>query len=74
MVYAAIISLSSELSAGRAIGNKVLIATLLGGVIALVFFHVLAVVPEYHFFVVLIFLAALWFVQDMFSDKPTLHY
>jgi hypothetical protein len=43
-------------------------------VIALLFFYALAVVSEYHFLVVLIFLAALWFAQNMFSDKPNAKY
>ncbi len=74
MVYAAVISLSPELSAGRAMGKKLLIATLMGGVVALLFFHMLASVPEYWFLILLVFVAALWFAQNMFSDKPNAKY
>lgn len=70
MVFIAIFSLSPELSRGQAAGIKSLKSTIAGGLAAMVFYHILIVVPEYHFFIALMLLTALLFGANIFSDKP----
>ncbi|UCE89011.1 MAG: DUF2955 domain-containing protein [Pseudomonadota bacterium] len=74
MVFIAIFSLSPELAKGQAAGIKSLKSTIAGGLAALVFYHILIVVPEYHFFIALMLLTALLFAVNIFSNKPTAAY
>lgn len=74
MVFAAIFSLSPQLEAGRAAGMKSIKATLAGGLAALLFFYMLMAVPEFHFFMALLLLAALVFGTGIYSDKPMAPY
>ncbi|MFQ5937351.1 MAG: DUF2955 domain-containing protein [Acidiferrobacterales bacterium] len=74
MVYAAIFSLLPELSEGRAFGLKMLKSTLIGGLAAVVFFSLIVAVPEFHFFVALMFFTTLLFGAGIFSEHPLAKY
>jgi len=74
MIFAALFILKPELSAGREAGVNSLISTLLGGVLAWLFFWLIVAVPEYHFYVALMFLTSLYFGMQVFSGKPTAKY
>lgn len=74
MIFAALFILKPELSAGREAGMNSLISTLLGGVFAWVFYWLIVAVPEYHFYVALMFLTTLYIGMNIFSDKPTAKY
>jgi len=74
MIFAALFILKPDLSAGKEAGMNSLISTLLGGVCAWVFYWLIVAVPEYHFFIALMFLTALYFGINIFSGKPTAKY
>jgi len=74
MVFAAIFTLSPNVSKGKEAGINSLKSTAIGGFYAFFVYVVLIAVPEYYFFVVLMFLAALIFATNIFSDKPTAQY
>ena len=74
MIFAALFILKPDLSAGKEAGTKSLISTLLGGAFAWVFYWLIVAVPEYHFYVALMFLTALYFGMNIFSGKPAAKY
>ena len=74
MIFAALFILKPEHNEGKEAGMKSLISTLLGGVCAWVFYWLIVAVPEYPFFLALMFLTALYFGINIFSGKPTAKY
>ncbi len=74
MLFAALFILKPELNEGKEAGMNSLISTLLGGVFAWVFYWLIVAVPEYPFFIALMFLTALYFGINIFSGKPTAKY
>jgi len=74
MIFAALFILKPDLSAGREAGMNSLISTLLGGVCAWLFYSLIVAVPEYPFYVALMFLTALYFGSNIFSGKPMAKY
>lgn len=74
LVFAAIFTLSPEVSKGKAAGVSSMKSTVIGGLYAFVFYALIVAVPEYHFFVVLMFLTTLFFASNIFSDKPAAKY
>ena len=74
MVFAAIFSLSPQVSKGWAAGVKSLKSTLIGGAAAVVFYWLIVAVPEFHFFVALTFLTTLIFGAAIFSGRPIAQY
>jgi uncharacterized membrane protein YccC len=74
MIFAALFILKPELSAGKEAGVNSLVSTLLGGAFAWVFYWLIVAVPEYYFYLALMFLTALFFGINVFSDKPTAKY
>lgn len=74
MIFAAIFSLSPELTKGRTAALKSLSSTLIGGVAAVVFFYLIVAVPEFHFFIMLMFFTTLFFAAGIFSDHPLAKY
>lgn len=74
MIFAALFILKPELAAGKEAGINSLISTLLGGVLAWLFFWLIVAVPEYHFYVALMFLTALYIGMNVFSGRPTAKY
>ena len=74
MVFAAIFSLSPQLSKGSAAALKSLTSTLIGGLAALAFYYLIVAVPEYYFFITLMLLTALLFGAGIFSGSPMAKY
>lgn len=74
IVFAAIFSLQPELSKGRQAGMDSLTSTVIGGVAAFIVYQLIVAVPEYHFFILVILLAALLFAQQIFSGRPNARY
>ena len=74
MIFAALFILKPELSAGKQAGVNSLISTLLGGVFAWVFYWLIVAVPEYYFYVILMFLTTLFFGINVFSDRSAAKY
>lgn len=70
IVFVAILSLSSEAGHGRAHGMKLLVANLIGGGVTLAFYLLIVAVPEYEFFITLMFLTMLAFGTNIFSQSP----
>lgn len=74
MIFAAIFTLKPELTAGKEAGRNSLISTILGGIFAYFFYWLLVAVPEYEFFILLLFAITLFFGLNIFSDNPNAKY
>jgi hypothetical protein len=74
MVFAAIFTLSPDLTKGSAAAKNSITSTLIGGVAALAFYWLIVAVPEFHFFILLMLFTTLMFAQQIFSDKPSAGY
>jgi len=74
MIFSAIFILKPELSKGKEAGTNSLISTILGGLIAWVFYWLIVAVPQYHFFIVLMFFTTLVFAMNIFSGNPGAKY
>jgi len=70
MVFAAVFTLAPDIAKGKAAGINSVTSTLIGGLAACVFYVLLLAVPEFHFFIALMFLATLIFGVIIFSGKP----
>ena len=70
LIFIAILSLKPQAANFKA-GLLMILANLTGGVAAILTFNLLVVVPQYSFFLLLIFLFGLLFGQQVFSGKPT---
>lgn len=74
MVYIGILSLGGDLATGRYSANNSLVATVIGGLAALVFYFCLVAVPQFHFLVALTLATSLLFAHKIFSDTPDAKY
>jgi hypothetical protein len=74
LIYAGILSMTAEQTAGWTMGVTMFRATLLGAVAATVVYWFLVAVPELHFFVVLWFVVMLIFARFIFSDHALYKY
>ncbi|HMB76475.1 MAG TPA: DUF2955 domain-containing protein [Kiloniellaceae bacterium] len=74
LVFAAMLSFVPQAAKGWAGGIKLLISTLIGCAAAVVVYWLLVAVPEYHFFLVLWFLAMTAFAGIIFSEHPMAGY
>jgi len=74
MVFAAIFSLSPDISKGKAAGVSSLKSTVIGGLYAFIFYYLIVAVPQYYFFVILMFLTTLHFASRIFSEHPNAKY
>jgi len=74
MIFSALFILKPELSAGKEAGTNSLVSTLLGGLCAMVFYWLIVAVPEYHFYIILMFLTTLLFGRNIFSNKSSAKY
>lgn len=74
MVFAAIFTLSPNLDKGKEAGSNSIKSTLIGGGVAFFVYWLLVAVPEYHFLVVLVFLASLGFGSAINSARPIAKY
>jgi hypothetical protein len=71
LIIIATLSQKPDFSMGAAGGKALLAANLGGGLVAVVFYQLLLVVPSYPFAVAGLFGLALLFGQGIFSNKPT---
>ena len=74
MVFAAIFTLSPNLDKGKEAGTNSIKSTLIGGGVAFFVYWLLVAVPEYHFLILLIFLASLGFGSAINSAQPIAKY
>ena len=74
LIFTAIFTLAPNISKGKGAGINSLKSTLIGGAYAFIFYHLLVAVPEYHFFIALMFLTTLYFAGKIFSDNPSAQY
>ncbi len=74
LVFAAFFSLSPELSKGKQAALKSLTSTLIGGLAAIVFYYLIVAVPEFLFFVALMFSTTLLFGAGLYSSRPIAKY
>ncbi|RDH83080.1 MAG: hypothetical protein DIZ80_12540 [endosymbiont of Galathealinum brachiosum] len=74
MIFSSIFILKPELSQGKEAGIKSLVSTLLGGVYAWVFYWLIVAVPEFYFYVALVFLTTLYFGYHIFSGHENSKY
>jgi len=74
MVFAAIFTLSPNLDKGKEAGANSIKSTLIGGGVAFFVYWLLVAVPEYHFLILLIFLASLGFGSAINSARPIAKY
>ncbi len=70
MIFSSFFILKPELSAGKEAARDAVISTLLGGLCAMLFYWLIVAVPEYYFYIVLMFLTALLFAKNIFSGQP----
>ena len=69
-----IFTLSPNLDKGKEAGSNSIKSTLIGGGVAFFVYWLLVAVPEYHFLVVLVFLASLGFGSAINSARPIAKY
>ena len=74
MIFAAIFTLSPDIAKGKATGIASMKSTVIGGLYAFIFYHLLVAVPEYHFYVLLMFLTTIHFGSRIFSENPSAKY
>ena len=74
MVFAAIFTLSPNLDKGIEAGMNSIKSTLIGGGVAFFIYWLLVAVPEYHFLILLMFLASLGFGVAINSARPISKY
>lgn len=74
LIFTAIFTLAPDISKGKGAGVNSLKSTLIGGAYAFIFYHLLVAVPEFHFFIALMFLTTLYFAGKIFSDNPSAQY
>ena len=74
IVFVAILSLSSEAIHGRTHGSKLMTANLIGGGVTMVFYLLIVAVPEFEFFITLMFLTMLAFGSAIFAQGPLARY
>ena len=69
-VFAAILAQTPDLTSGLRSSAGLMVANALGGVIAIVIYNLLVIVPEFVFLLLLIFIVSLLFAEKIFSDDP----
>lgn len=74
LIYAVILSLQAESSAGWKEGMKMLKATLIGSLATILVYWLLVAVPEMHFFMIVWLATMLIFARLIFSDHPMSKY
>ncbi len=70
LIFIAILSLNPQATSFKA-GLMMILANLAGGIAAILAFNLLVIVPDYSFFLIVTFLAGLYFGHHLFSGKPT---
>jgi len=71
MLFAAIIILQPDIQSGKKASAGLLIGCAFGGVVSIIVYTLLVMVPTYPFMLAIMFLTLLMIAHEMFSDKPT---
>ncbi|WP_019028465.1 DUF2955 domain-containing protein [Colwellia piezophila] len=74
MVFSALFILKPDLAQGKEAGKNSLLSTFLGGAFACVFYWLIVAVPQFHFYLLLLFSTALFFGRHIFSGTPMAKY
>ena len=74
MVFSALFILKPDLAEGKEAGKNSLLSTFLGGAFACVFYWLIVAVPQFHFYLLLLFATALFFGRHIFSGTPMAKY
>ena len=74
LIFAAIFTLVPDLEEGRDAGIASFISTLIGGLFAMILYILMVAVPEFYFYVLLIFAVSMIFGTIIFSDSPAAIY
>lgn len=74
MLYIGLIALEGGLAHSKKEAEQYLVANLIGGLTAIVFYCLIVALPAYHFFVALLFLTTLLLATRTFDDRPTARY
>jgi hypothetical protein len=70
LVYAGLLSLLPSFAAGWNQGKSMITANLIGGIVAIVFYNLLVVMPSFGVFLLLTLVVGLTFGDTIFSDRP----
>jgi len=74
MVFSALFILKPDLAEGKEAGKNSLLSTFLGGAFACVFYWLIVAVPQFHFYLLLLFATALFFGRHIFSGTAMAKY
>lgn len=74
MVFSALFILKPDLAEGREAGKNSLLSTLLGGIFACIFYWLIVAVPQFNFYLLLLFATALFFGRHIFSGSSMAKY
>ncbi len=69
LIFIAMLGSMPALSKSFATGKVMIIGNLMGGALAIIVYEVLVMVPHFYFLIWIMFLAALYFGTELFSDK-----
>ena len=69
MIFSAIFILKPDLSKGKEAGKNSLLSTILGGVFAWFFYWLIVAVPQFHFYLLLLFATSLFFGRHIFAGN-----
>lgn len=69
MIFSAIFILKPDLSKGKEAGKNSLISTVLGGIFAWFFYWLIVAVPQFHFYLLLLFATSLFFGRHIFAGN-----
>jgi hypothetical protein len=70
LVMASLLAMEPTFGKHLGVGKGLILANLAGGLVALVIYQLLVLVPSFTFFLLLILLAGLWAGGWIFSDRP----
>ncbi|KGJ89051.1 DUF2955 domain-containing protein [Colwellia psychrerythraea] len=74
IIFSALFILKPDLAEGKEAGMNSLLSTLLGGTFACVFYWLIVAVPQFNFYLFLLFATALFFGRHIFSGTPIAKY
>lgn len=74
MVFSALFILKPDLAEGKEAGKNSLLSTLLGGAFACVFYWLIVAVPQFNFYLLLLFATALFFARNIFLGTSMAKY
>ena len=69
LIFIAILGSMPAISKSFSLGKAMVIGNLFGGVMAIIMFEILVMIPHFYFLIWISFLAALYFGTGLFSDK-----